>query len=138
MAGAAVNIHRLEPAELEPLWPSLLPYIERALEGGFDEMEASDVLQYSLQGQVQVWAIGAVAVCVTQIIEYPRLTVLNVAFCGGSEGPQWFTDLDLTLETFAADNGCQEVRWIGRDGWLRRLKGYEVMATIARKRIWAA
>lgn len=133
-----MNITRLKADEVKALWPALLPHIERALEGGFDEMLSDDVLEQASEGLMQVWSVGTVAVCVTQVVEYPRKKVLVAAFCGGTEGPQWWTDLDLTLETFAADNGCQEVRWIGRDGWLRRLKGYEVMATIARKRIWAA
>lgn len=130
------EIRRLMPPEVRPLWPTLVPHVERALEGGFDEMNADDVLEAAEAGTMQVWAVGHVAIFVTQIIQYPRLTVLLAAFCGGSEGPQWFADLDLTLDTFAAENGCQEVRWIGRDGWLRRLNGYEVIATVARKRIW--
>lgn len=132
------EIRRLAPPEIRPQWGMLLPYVERALEGGFDEMEPDDVLAAAEAGDMQIWAVGHVAVFVTQLIEYPRRTVLMAAFCGGTEGPQWFSDMDLTLDTFAAENGCQEVRWIGRDGWIKVLRGYEVIATVARKRIWVA
>lgn len=132
------EIRRLAPTEVRPMWPALLPYVERALEQGFGEMWADDVLTAAEAGTMQIWTIGEVAIFVTEIVVFPRLTMLMATFCGGSDGPQWFADLDLTLDTYAAENGCNEVRWSGRDGWLRRLNGYEVIATVARKRIWAA
>lgn len=120
------------------MWPHIEAHVKRALESGLDTYATMDVLEAAQQGYMQVWAVGDMAVVVTLIVDYPRYKSLMVAFCGGLEGPEWWDDMGLTLEQFARDNACQDIRIIGRGrAWARVLKGYEEVATIARKRIWA-
>lgn len=133
-----MNIERIPESQVSHVWPLIEANIERALHEGLDTYATKDVLQAAQEGYMQIWVAGSVAAVVTLIVEYPKHKALIAAFCGGSDGPSWWEDMDLTLEQFARDNGCEEVRIIGRGrAWVRVLKGYEEVATIARKRVWA-
>lgn len=55
---------------------------------------------------------------VTQVMSYPRMRVLNIAFCGGEFIERWIDPMLDMIRLLAYENDC--VKWevsCGRKGW---------------------
>lgn len=87
-------------------------------------MWASDVLAFLLSGDMQLWAAvdgdQVVAVCTTEIVKFPRLTVCRLALAAGAQMAMWKNGKNLIM-AWASEKGCQEVWGGGRKGWSRIL-----------------
>lgn len=94
--------------------------IERALaySGGTHTYE--DVVDMIADGRAMLWA-GPSAMCVTEIIEYPRKRVLNI-FLAGGDAPQTLAEMERLLPIVldhAKQQGCAYAMFSGRRGWER-------------------
>ena len=93
-------------------------FLEPALEysGGTHEWE--DIAEGVYSNRMQLWA-NARGTAITEIVKYPRKTVLNVFIAGG--------DMDQLLEMLESAKhwgrlqGCDTIAMSGRHGWLRVL-----------------
>lgn len=128
-------------AELSKVWPAIAPMLQRACDRSDGRYAIADVLA-ALQGrEMQLWlavdadAAGAVeAVCVTELVRYPREKRCGIVFCAGREPQRWLHHLDA-IERWARAQGCAALELQGRPGWERLLKGWDRTHVLLRKRI---
>jgi len=97
------------------------PWIEAALEysGGTHNFE--DVAKAIVEGRMQLWPSPRGCI-VTEIVVYPRKTVLNV-FLGGGELDQ-LLDMHSDVTDWAKSYGCEALTITGRFGWKKPLKAH--------------
>lgn len=94
--------------------PMLMPALNRC--GGTHEWE--DIIEGVAAGYMQLWC-NQEAAAITEIVKFPRKTVLNVFLAGG--------DMDQLLEMLESAKhwgklqGCDAISMSGRRGWLRVL-----------------
>ena len=84
-----------------------------------DMYNLSDIKEKIRLGMFHLWP-GKDSVMITEIVEFPRVKVLNILFLGGK-----FEELQSMLpsiEQFAKHFGCKRIFGGGRKGWLRKLK----------------
>ncbi|MEY4863801.1 MAG: hypothetical protein RLZ51_1896 [Pseudomonadota bacterium] len=108
------------------------PWIEDALEysGGTHAFE--DVVQGIVEGRMQLWP-AARGCAVTEIVLYPRKSVLHV-FLAGGEMDQIIDMIDSAVE-WSKGQGCTSMTIAGRHGWARVLGkyGYRPVMTVLEK-----
>lgn len=119
--------------QIIPLWPKIKPLVEKALDRGFGEWEAGDILGFLLSRDMQLWAADDLsAVAVTQITVYPRVKVCDVLLVGGSGLAEWKNT--KVIENWAREYGCSLMRAMGRRGWARAV-GWTEKQSIAVKEL---
>jgi hypothetical protein len=119
MSGAFVT---LVPAEyVADVWNDVEPLLARAVNRTSGRFITSDVYRSVSEDGYLLWiavvddkVVGAV---VTFFMNYPRKKYLNVQFCGGNDLKAWKDLMFNTLQSFAADNGCDGLEAMGRSGW---------------------
>jgi hypothetical protein len=108
------------------------PWIEDALEysGGTHTFE--DVARSILEGRMQLWPAPR-GCAVTEIVLYPRKSVLHV-FLAGGEMDQIVDMIDSAVE-WSKGQGCESMTIAGRHGWARVLgkHGYKPVMTVLEK-----
>lgn len=103
--------------EIEGIWPHIKHWIEAACKGSGNY--TADDIKWALQRQeMQLWAYGIEAVCVTQIIDYPQKKRLRILIGTGTGRGNWQTHA-VTLEAWARSQGCHGGESIAREGWFR-------------------
>ena len=111
-------------AAIEKAWPDAKPFIERALAFGTGRREPDDVKQQLKDGDAALWFVYVVdsdeihAAAVTEIIDYPRKRVLDLALMAGVGLAEWLALLGK-LEDWARGLGCHQIQIHGRAGWGR-------------------
>lgn len=121
---------------IESIWPKVEPLLQKAIDRGHGEHEAGDILGFLLSRDMQLWIAADEeirAAMVTQIINYPRLSVCQVIYLGG-EGLKFWKSAKPLIEAWAKSQGCQELRAYGRRGWCR-VFGMEDIYTVASRRL---
>ena len=75
-----------------------------------------------------------VALVITEIVAYPRITVCKLLACTGKDAQSWL-DLLAPIEAWAKSRGCGVMEPICRPGWERRLKplGYRKTHVVLEK-----
>lgn len=133
----------LERAAVAGAWPAVKHMVEAALAQSAGRLDADDVLELLTSGGMQLWAMvtadgepEVVAVLVTEIIDYPRKRVLDLALMGGERMELWLDALPV-LEQWAAQHGVNQVQIHGRRGWAR-VTGYPEHGAIMIKEIGAS
>jgi len=58
----------------------------------------------------------------SKFVEYPGSKALQTLFIGGSGYDEWFGEVNNLIKSWAEDNDCNFVEFIGRKGWERKLK----------------
>jgi len=91
-------------------------WMENALECAYGTFNIIDIADMMYTGDVQLWS-NETAVLVTQIIYYPRKTVLNGFLAGGDM--DGVLALEKTAVLWGKQHRCQAVTLTGRLGWLR-------------------
>lgn len=71
---------------------------------------------------------------VTQIEHTECSRVCTIAACGGDDYENWI-HLIGDIETYAAEENCDAVRIIGRQGWGRVLPDYKVSRVVLEKKL---
>ena len=120
---------------IDGTWPAVKHFIEKALVESSGRINADDVLKQLKDGGMQLWMLvtaegepEVVAVLVTEIIMYPRKSVLDLSLMAGDRMDLWLDSLPL-LEQWAQTQGVDQVQIHGRSGWARvaglRRKSFE-------------
>jgi hypothetical protein len=133
---ASAEIVCVHPSEVEKYWPTVSPWIKRAMERG--DLGRFDVVEADVKSQHAILWVAYVnrelaAAAVTQIDKTERSTVCTVQACGGSGVNNWIQLLEV-IETYAHNHGCDCVRFMGRKGWSRLLKQYRTDKVIMERR----
>lgn len=125
MASIGINVFPLRPDQVMGLWPLVEPFITIALEHSENELEAIDICQKSMQGEMQIWMIARLdklqGIGVTEVITFPKLTSLRVVTLSGEHFREWKEELDKQLEKFARIVKADRIEAVGRKGWTREL-----------------
>ena len=130
----------IERSAIAGAWPAVKHMVEAALVESAGRLDADDVIALLSDGGMQLWAMvtsdgepEVVAVLVTEIIDYPRKRVLDLALMGGERMELWLEALPV-LEQWAAQQGVNQVQIHGRRGWARAT-GYPECGAIMIKEI---
>lgn len=110
--------------DLPEFWPAMERLVADALE--YDEgcYEPCDILDALKRQEMQAFmSEDGDCLMVTEIIRYPRKLVLSIVLVAGEMPPDWM-DIRTALENWAAENGCDMVRFKGRPGWVRKMPDY--------------
>jgi len=94
------------------------PWIMAALEHSGGTHEWVDIVDMIAAGRLQLWPAPE-GCLVTEVVTYPRKTVLNVFLAGGTMA-QIF-DMNASVVRWAKANGCTAATMHGRRGWTRAL-----------------
>ena len=128
---------------LDRYWPLAEPAIARAVARSDGRYAVADVFAALRAGEMQLWislaeiddrADAIEAVCVTEIVSYPREKRCGIVFCAGKDRKNWLHHL-AGIETWAKAQGCAAFELQGRPGWERALPDWRKTHVILRKRI---
>lgn len=129
------------PHDLVPtLWPKIVGDMERACDRSDARYAAAHVLSALLRRDMQLWLAAGdgenpiEAVCVTEIVAYPREKRCGIVFCAGRNAARWLHHLEA-IENWARKQGCAALELQGRPGWERLLEGWDKTHVLLRKRI---
>lgn len=88
-------------------------------------------------GEAQFWP-GISSVLITTLDEHPKAKVLTLWLAGGDLN-ELINDLRPAAEAWGREHGCTRSAVIGRDGWMRALRGagYEPAARLVMKDLTA-
>jgi hypothetical protein len=95
-------------------WARCRPWIEAARAAADPLNTMADIEGQIARGDAQFWP-GDRAACVTQLIDYPTMRVLNLWLCGGD-----LRELRAMLpriEAWARGQGCRAEYLAGRPAW---------------------
>jgi len=122
-AGQSYKGFFVPPDQVSSVWAYVLPHIEAAVKHSEGELQPEDVFPNLCMGDMQLWVVvndtKLQATVITQIIDYPRKTILRVLCLGGRGLKEWY-HLFYQIEDFAKSNNCSAI-----EAWAR--KGFEKM-----------
>lgn len=109
-------------------------WIEAALEYSGGTHTIDDVEEAIRSGRMQLWPADR-ACAVTEIVVYPRKTVLHI-FLGGGDMDQLFDMID-DAAAWGKRQGCTSMSLSGRMGWQRAMKplGWEPKMVVMEKEL---
>lgn len=126
------------PVEQIPqVWPRVERLVSRGLTRADGRYRAEDVLRALLGRDMQLWLAAGdriEAICITEIVRYPRQQRCNLFLCAGAGRRRWIRLLD-TIERWARTQGCVAIELQARPGWLRVLHGYRQTHVLLRKEL---
>lgn len=133
---ASAELVCVDPKEIRRVWPHASRFIRAAINqtglSDFNEVEDS-----ILDGDSLLWlawngrAIEAAAS--TRLERANGQLACVIVACGGSDMSRWL-GLIAGIEKYAQDEGCVCTRIIGRKGWMRALKDYQMHHVILERR----
>ena len=109
--------------EIPAVWSWVKPLVEKALDRG-SNYTVEQIYDGLCCKEMQLWAYGTQAALVTTIQTKGGITFCLLLALGGRRMSDWFEYLPI-VESWAKDEGAQEVRIYGRPGWIR-LTGYDI------------
>ena len=126
------------PAQDVPkLWRLVWPVLERAVSRQ-DEFTEQDVYEDLCNKKSQLWLAvegsRLLGVGVTQIAVYPRKRVCLLLYVAGEGWARWRHLLDGICD-WARSQGCAELEFSGRRGWLRKLPDWQFKHVTMSKRL---
>ena len=116
-------IDAIRPERVVDVWPEAAPQLQRALDRT-KERTLHDVLVQLVTGNAQLWrAYGGW--CVTEIQPFPRKRVALVSLFGGTFDKAHVREMRDVLQQWARHYHCDEIRIVGRRGWLKFLPEFD-------------
>jgi hypothetical protein len=132
------NVTGVLAGEIDYVWPTVEPILQRALDRSRGEYLSEDIYGYIKRREMQLWVAvndGEIkAVCLTEIVSFPRLKVCRLVIAAGEGMRHWVKLGSETLKAWAKAQGCQEIRGGGRVGWARAL-GWKPIYSMCGERI---
>ena len=112
-------IEAIRPEDVVTVWHDAEPQLRRACER-LGERTTHDVLVQLVTGNAQLWHV---AECwfVTEIANYPRKRVAVLSLAGGKFPRHEVREMREMLYRWARHYQADEIRIVGRRGWLRYL-----------------
>lgn len=126
--GSSCEVGLVKPSHVDDVWMTVYDHLEKMYPHSEGELTPNDFYEELTSGQMQLWIAvdegEILASMITQIIPYPRKTVLRVISIGGDDMDKWIHNLPL-VENWALEMGCSSLELWGRKGWLKILKDWE-------------
>jgi len=141
-----LDVLAIDPAAVDALWPTLGPYLERALAYGYDAYTLAECRRRLTATPPELIAVVCMAkgtdeplvVLTLELAEVQGIgRVCHFVTAAGEEMDTWATWLDPILVEVAREQGADYLTTKGRAGWARALKplGYEHLYTICGKKV---
>lgn len=117
---------------VEMFWHYAIPYVKRALDYTNGEYEHTDLRQFCMNRDMQLWLVAKperiVGAITTEIAVYPHRKHLRVVTLAGAEFDQWKRVANTALDDFARMNDCNAVECFVRRGFAKKLEegGYKL------------
>jgi hypothetical protein len=136
------KIAALPQTLVQPVWPLIVEHLERVVALVSDETTIEHILERALSGEVLIIVISKgeaiVAALTADIRTYDTgLNALHIPHLGGEDFDEWRDQLDSVLYAIAKDFNCNQLRIVGRRGWVKALKdlGWEEQYVVLKKDI---
>jgi hypothetical protein len=111
-------IEAIRPEAVALVWSDAEPFLHDACEHS-GERTTHDVLIQLVTGNAQLWRIHDKAWAVSEVINYPRKKVASITLAGGRDARSWAREFQEVVIKWAKHYQADEIRCIGRRGWLR-------------------
>lgn len=121
-------IEAIRPEKVVDVWHDAEPQLRRAVERT-GERTTHDVLVQLVTGNAQLWRIND-CWAVTEIANYPRKRVAFVSLCGGKFPADQVREMRAMLFQWAKHYHANEIRIVGRRGWLRYFPEFQEMTVL--------
>lgn len=124
---------------VEGIWRFAEPFIKRALDHTFGEVSIDDMKRLCLGRDMQLWMVlkenRVVGAGTTMIIHHPQMKVCRIVALSGAEFKQWKDMAHMSIEVWAAEQGCVAVECYVRKGFMPALMeiGYKHRYSVAHK-----
>lgn len=119
------------------IWTHCEPNLQKAVGESNGELTIEGVLETLLSGAgilIAMYNGGEIVAnaMIEKRIFKSGLATLNITLVGGTMIEEWADDFIDIMDKIAAEQGCSEVRGMGRKGWARYLKskGYKHAHTV--------
>lgn len=120
------HIRGIPKQSVNDLWRFAEPFVKRALDHTYGEIDAPAIRMFCSDGEMQLWMIvndaRVVGAGTTQIVIYPCRKVARVVTLAGSAFDEWKALAHATIETWAADHACDAMEVYVRKGFVPKLK----------------
>lgn len=134
---ASVEAVCVNPSEIDSYWPTVAPWLRRAMERG--DLGLFKVVESDVKSQGAILWVAKVngelcGAAVTQIQTTERSRACVILACGGSGINSWLRLLS-SIEQYGRTYQCDLVRFEGRKGWTRLLPDYRTDKVIMERRL---
>ena len=134
-----MSVFCLGSEQIEPLWPRFAHHVER-LERETGLVLATEIRDRLISGHQQLWGWqegeSILGVAITEVKFDPEGKSCWIFGAAGTESRKGQIDAIIaSIEAWASGIGCSRVLLQGRQGWLRRLKGYSQIGIIAERKL---
>lgn len=136
-----VYVSLVPPMHIQDAWPSLVDYLEPAVERSNGRWTMDALKMWAFNGEKQIWIIfddnkTIHCVAVTQNVVYPASRMLSIEFLGGAGLNKWAFKLLDVLGSWAKDSGCNGIEATARIGFWKWLEkdGFDKAYTVFEKR----
>jgi hypothetical protein len=120
-----MTIHAVSAREALKEWDFYEAMINKVLRRAHAGTSSEDVLTCLQRGNMQLWRDDArKGVAVTEIQVYPQYKQLLIFMVAGRDVRDWLDEGHQQLDSFARQNGCEYMEFMGRPGWERLMEGY--------------
>jgi hypothetical protein len=73
---------------------------------------------------------GGQGYALLEVMQYPVKRVLHISHVAGDNMAEWLQDGIAWWKQYAAEQGCDAVRYHGRKGWARLVPEFQEVATV--------
>jgi hypothetical protein len=127
------------PEHIHIVWPLIENLVSTACRWTRGRFLPDDIKLFLLDGKCQLWLSWRdgkpEAFCVTEVVCYPRKKICRLFLGAGRDRNHWL-GFEPLVTAWAKSNGCTGFELIGRPGWRRALRHWE-METIVLVRDFA-
>lgn len=124
---------------VEGMWRFAEPFIKRALDHTFGEVSIEDMKRLCLSRDMQLWMVlkgdRVVGAGTTMIIFHPQMKVCRIVALSGADFKAWMDVAHMSIEVWAAEQGCVGIECYVRKGFVQELKeiGYKHQYSVVHK-----
>lgn len=125
-----VEIQPVPPPLVRRVFPLVEKYIEDAVSFTHGAYLPEDICNLCEKGAMHLWLATrgdeVLAAVVSEIVVYPRFSVIGVPFIGGKDMRSWFRLMLRAIESYSKEVGCVGMQGAVRRGWGKLAKMEEV------------
>ena len=120
--------------------PKILPFINKSAVWSRGRATADDILRFVINGSMQLWVVFEATErkvyghLITEVKQYPQCKMLVIQYCAIEPNHMVHVEdkMQDLAETFAKDNECAGIEFVGRPGWGKHMKkyGYNVQSVM--------
>jgi hypothetical protein len=115
--------------------PRIMEFIQRTSMSSRGRTLPDDILAEILNGVATLWvAINTDTsdihgILVSRVVQYPRRKMMSVFSCSGNDVKEYIDQATLLFKSWARDNQCDGIEFIGRRGWGKALEKHGAALT---------